>query len=226
MTLSSPSGADLGDDRDDLRRADVEADDQVLAVLHYVTVPRSSHVAHAAGLRALFAERRHARRESVAIAQVDRVDLRARARERAERAADARSTKRARRASGSSRPSSSVSGAVGARGLQAPAAARRQAHLGESQRERPQRVRPRAIALGHLARRAPPGPRSAAARRATRAANTSPRVFTSWPSLKRASGSCSSTVTSSRSGHCRRSATSRTHGTCVERGARARRGPA
>ena len=32
--LSAAVGGDLGDDRDDLRRADVEADDQVLVVFH------------------------------------------------------------------------------------------------------------------------------------------------------------------------------------------------
>ena len=37
MMLSRSSGVDLGDDRDDLRRADVEADDQVLAVLHHAS---------------------------------------------------------------------------------------------------------------------------------------------------------------------------------------------
>ena len=83
-------GRDLGDDRDDLRRADVEADDQVLAVLHHPsTVPSLVLVvviAAPASCARLLAESRHARREAVAVAQVDAVDARARARERADRA--------------------------------------------------------------------------------------------------------------------------------------------
>ena len=42
ITLSPPSAADLGDDRDDLRRADVEPDDEVLAVLDHAWFPSLS----------------------------------------------------------------------------------------------------------------------------------------------------------------------------------------
>ena len=76
-------GRDLGDDRDDLRRADVEADDQILVVLHHrsctVSLACVARRAFTVGCFArLLAEARHARGESVAIAQVDVIDARAR----------------------------------------------------------------------------------------------------------------------------------------------------
>src|SRR5664279_1205024 len=104
-------------------------------------------------LGAFLAESRNARREPVAIAQVHGVDLRARARQRAERPAmrgDEAGQARLRLVASQvhrQRPGR-------AHGLELPSAARRQAHLLQRERQRPQLLRPRLVARGDFRRAA------------------------------------------------------------------------
>ncbi len=94
-------------------------------------------------------ETRHARRESVAIAQVHCVDARSRARQRTERPAmDGDEAREARIHFLASEFQRQRPG--GACRLELPAAARRQAHLRHRQRERLQHVRPCAITRSDL----------------------------------------------------------------------------
>ena len=232
-------GTDLGDDRDDLRRADVEADDHVL-VSFTIALPsprtrararmrpcrgfglcvscapaepaRPSHVSCRRLLRRPLPEAGDAGGEAVAIAQVHLLDARSAARERADRAlvhGDEMREPRGRVVAPEldrQRPG----GAPRDRG-----ASRRAARGGCSPpRARAARARrpirdsaPSPRARVPRARRTAAAPRCSRRRTPRRACSTSPA------SAQRANGTCSSTVTSSRCGHCRRSATLRTHGT-------------
>ena len=101
-------------------------------------------------LRRALLESGHARRESVAIAQVHVLDARAR-RARARRSCVRRRRRSARAArSGSSRPSSIASAPPAPFARQPPAAARREPDAFERERERRERLAPFAIACRHL----------------------------------------------------------------------------
>src|SRR4051794_12750943 len=100
--------------------------------------------------RVLFAERRHACGEAVAIPQVHHFHFGSRTRECAERLPvrghEARETRIGFFAAKLQREV-----AIGAGRAKPPATARREAHFGQLQRQRAQHLGPRAEALGHLA---------------------------------------------------------------------------
>ena len=91
-----------------------------------------------------------ARREAVAIAQIDRVDARPGPRERAERAAVHGDEAREARIRLVVAAEVDRQRAVGPAARTLPAAARRQPHLAHGQRERRERVGPRAVARGDV----------------------------------------------------------------------------
>ena len=216
-------GRDLGDDRDDLRRADVESDDQVLRFLHhpFTIVLSSSSSRYAAGLaRRPFPESRHARREAVAVAQIDVVDPRAGSQQRAHGALVG--SDEAREPLGrlvAAELDLERSGLPGRAEL--PAAARRKRHFLDRKRSGARAVR----SIRDSARPRPPrarrGRRIAAARRRSRRRRPRPRRRRDRCRSSAPNGTCSSIVTSSRCGHWRRNATRRTHGTRASAVARA-----
>ena len=215
--LSVAVGRDLGDDRDDLRRADVEADDQVLCFLHHRIAILPLPCTRPSGrclpgrfVRGIPARARRSRCDSAG----------RRARSGCPRARARRACGRGRRRSARGAPPARRGRARSAAGPRRRGVASCQPPRGDSamrcDRER-QRRRALATTRDSARRRRADAPVGAGELRqlAVVGRRRTPRLaaLTSAASFQRASGACSSTVTSSRCGHCRRSATLRTQGT-------------
>ena len=168
-------GRDLGDDRDDLRRADVEADDEILVVLHVPLscflmalarpVPRAvrdrrskatiGHDTFRGGFHGIPASRG----EAVAIAQIDVIDALARRARATPTVRAYAATKRASRAVDVVAAERRASTRRCRRASQLPAAARATgAGRATASAERREQLRPLAIALRPSAATVRPGP--------------------------------------------------------------------
>ena len=178
MTSKRAVGHDLGDDRHDLRGADVEPDDQVLVVLALMLIrSRSASCFAALGVVRLALQLRDAHREAVRVAQVDVLDAaRCSARRPCGRTA---ATKRASRAVDVRRGRARASAPLSSRTCQARARATRCTCTGASP-SGASTARTVAVAASRSPRAAALGPANTRQRRRrSRASNTSPCVLTS-----------------------------------------------